>query len=917
MIRTEEEHLAHYGIKRRSGRYPWGSGEAAETSSTRNKDFLDTVADLKKKGLSEAKIAEGMGMTTTQLRAQKSIVFAQQRQERILQTQRLSERGWSNSAIARRQGRNESSVRADLAAGVKDKADALHATANMLKEHVDKHKYIYVGRGVDAQLGITENRLKNAVAMLEQKGYGVYTIKTQQVATGNYTTVKVLAKPGISKSEVQRNRKDIKLPFSYSEDNGRSFFMTQPPISISSKRVGVEYESKADGVIWVRPGAKNLSMGGNRYAQVRIMVDNTHYLKGMAVPKDDLPDGIDLVYNTSKSHNVPLKSEDPKADSIFKPLEKDAQTGLVDPDLPFGAIVRQLHGPDGRVSSAMNMVGSPTKEGSGAEGDWDKWSRNLSAQMLSKQSPDLARTQLNLTYQRRVRELDEINSLTNPTIRKKLLLGFADETDSAAVHLKAASLPKQSTKIILPLSTIKPGEVYARGLRDGERVALIRYPHAGTFEIPQLIVNNRNREGRALLGPAVDAIGIHHTVAKHLSGADFDGDTVLVIPNNRRLIKSTDPLEGLKDFDPQIYKIPEDSPIPRMTPGRKGAEMGSISNLITDMTLQHANSEEIARAVRHSMVVIDAEKHGLDYRQSAKDNGILQLKERYQPGKGHGASTLISQKRAREYIPKRIERPARLGGPIDLVTGKKVYIETGETRPQYRTKIDPVTKKKIRVPTGRMIPVKMRVDRLAVTENAYDLSSGTYMESIYADHSNRLKAMANGARKEAMTLKSLPQSQSARRVYAPEYASLKAKLNIAKKNAPLEAHAQVLANAQISQRRRANPDMSGDELKKIKTFALTEARARVGANKERIKITPKEWEAIQAGAISKNMLEGILTNTDLDLIKKYAMPRKTRGLSSAEISRARTMSDNGYTQQEIADHLGIGLTTLKLGLENA
>ena len=50
--------------------------------------------------------------------------------------------------------------------------------------------------------------------------------------------------------------------------------------------------------------------------------------------------------------------------------------------------------------------------------------------------------------------------------------------------------------------------------------------------------------------------------------------------------------------------------------------MGKISNLITDMTLLGASEDKLARAVRHSMVVIDDEKHHLDYKQSEKDNNI-------------------------------------------------------------------------------------------------------------------------------------------------------------------------------------------------------------------------------------------------------------------------------------------------------
>lgn len=902
MIRTEEEHLAHYGILRRSGRYPWGSGG---TQSARNRSYLDTIADLKKKGMSESEIARGFGITTTQLRAARSIANAQQKQDKIVTAQRYKEHGLSNIAIGQKMGLNESSVRALLAPGEKDKADAITATANMLKGHVDSKNYVDVGRGVDSQLGITQTRLNNALAALREQGYEVHNIDVKQLGTGKFTKTKVLAKPGTPLSEVQRNRAQIKTITDFSQDNGRTFLGFQQPISISSRRIKVNYAEdggdKADGVIYIRQGAKDLSMGGDRYGQVRIMVDGTHYIKGMAILRDDLPAGTDIVFNTKKSNTGRKKD-------AFKEISSD-------PELPFGSIVRQIHDDKGKVSSALNIVG--VKEGSGVEGSWDKWSRNIASQTLSKQSPDLARTQLDLTFERRIKELDEINSLTNPTVKKKLLLGFADSTDSAAVHLHAASLPRQATKVLLPLSSIKPTEVYAPTFRNGERVALIRYPHSGTFEIPELTVNNRVSEGKRLLGNASDAIGIHHEVAHRLSGADFDGDTVVAIPNNRNLIKSTAALEGLKNFDPMIYKIPKDSPIPRMNAARKQQEMGSVSNLITDMTLRHASTDEIARAVRHSMVVIDAEKHELDFKRSEKDNGIRQLKEKYQGSKRAGASTLISRAGADTRIPQRQPRRASKGGPIDPVSGKKVFELTGRTRPEFKTVVDKATGKKIKVETGRRIPLTDKVERLAVTDNAHDLSSGTVMERIYADHSNRLKAMANSARKEAVALRSLPQSKSAKKVYANEVATLNAKLNLAKKNAPLERHAQLIANAQVSLRRQANPGMSNDEVKKIETQALIEARARTGAAKTKIDITDKEWEAIQAGALSTHRLDQILTNTDLAHIKKLAMPKHVSKLSSTELARARAMDANGYTQQEIADALGIGLTTLKLGLENA
>jgi hypothetical protein len=435
-----------------------------------------------------------------------------------------------------------------------------------------------------------------------------------------------------------------------------------------------------------------------------------------------------------------------------------------------------------------------------------------------------------------------------------------------------------------------------------------------------LTVNNRNREARKILGHnALDAVGIHHTVAKRLSGADFDGDTVLVIPNNKRQVKSSPALEGLKDFDPMVYKIPKGSSIPRITEARKQQEMGKISNLITDMTIHGANHDELARAVRHSMVVIDAEKHGLNLAQSEKDNGILSLKEKYQGGKKAGAQTLISRAGAKVFVPQRRPRPLSKGGPIDPVTGKKVYEPTGRTIPKRRVVIDPTSGKKTYVDTGQTRPRLEKSKRLAEADNAFDILPKGYtptrVETIYAEHSNRLKAMANSARKEAVATKPAAYSPSARTAYSNEVASLKAKLNVAEKNAPLERQAQILANAQVSAKRQANPDMEPETVKKIKQQALNDARNRTGAGKTKINITQEEWNAIQAGAVSTNTLEKILNNSDADTVKALALPKHAPKLTSAKLTRAKSMLAAGYTQAEVADALGIGLTTLKVGLQ--
>lgn len=888
MIIDEEDYLAHYGILRKSGRYPWGSGE---TQSTRNRTFLDTVEGLRKDGMSESEIARGFGITTTQLRAVKSIARNEEKQADIAMAQRLKEKGYSNIAIGKRMGINESSVRAMLAPGQKDKVDILEATSKMLKDQVAKKDYIDIGTGVErslplgdnpnAKIGISATKLSTAVARLREEGYTVHYVKVEQLGTGQQTTVKVLAKPGVQYSEVFKNRANIKQISDYSEDGGRSFLGLQTPISVSSKRVAVRYAEQggadADGVIYVRPGKSDLSLGGARYAQVRIAVDGTHYLKGMAMYKDDLPPGVDLMFNTNK------RNTGDKLDAM-KALKDD-------PDNPFGAVVRQITKPgaDGKrkVTSAMNIVNE--------EGDWEGWSKSLSSQMLSKQSPSLAKTQLDMTHDRKRRELEEIMALTNPAVRRKLLESYADDADSSAVHLKAASLPRQGSHVILPVNSMRENEIYAPNFRDGERVALVRYPHGGIFEIPELTVNNRHPQAKKILGNAKDAVGIHSKVAERLSGADFDGDTVLVIPNNNKRIKTAPALAGLKGFDPQTA-YPAYAGMPKMSTRTKQVEMGVVSNLITDMTIQGANSTELARAVRHSMVVIDAEKHNLNYRQSAIDNGIAQLKTKYQGGAKAGASTLISRASAEVRVADRKPRTAAKGGPVDKSTGKKVYEETGSTYVNAK---------------GQTVPKTLKSKRLAETDDANTLSSGTVIEKVYADHSNKLKGLANAARKAAVNTETTPYSPSAKAAYSKEVASLDAKLNIALKNAPLERQAQVLANAVVSQKRAANPDMEAAELKKVKGQALAEARLRTGARKQRIEITDSEWAAIQAGAISNNKLNQVLNNADLDQVKQLATPKASTMMTPAKQQRAASMLASGYTQAEVADALGVSLSTLK------
>lgn len=904
MIVEGEDHLAHYGIIRRSGRYPWGSGK---TQNPHNRSFLDSVENLRKQGMKDTEIARGFGMSTTQLRAAKTIAINQQRLEKIAQAERLKEKGLSNGAIAQRMGLpGESSVRALLAPGAKDRADILTKTADMLKREVDKKGMIDVGSGVELDLpigdggniGISSEKFKTAVAMLEVNGgYTVHKFTVPQAGTGLNLNYKVLTKDNLDTVTVRRNRGDIKRVNENTEDGGHNWDRgPDPPLSMSSKKIGVRYAEDGggteDGVIHIRPGAKGLDLGKANYAQVRIAVDGTHYLKGVAIYKDDLPAGVDIVYNSNKRRGTPKMDKDPDAPQVFKPMERN-DDGTINVKNPFTASIKP-----GGQRGHLNIVNE--------EGDWDTWSKSLPSQFLSKQSPALAKQQLTMTHENRIRDLAEIKSLTNPTVRRKLLEAFADETDSSAVHLEAASMKGQATKVILPINSVKPKEVYAPSLQNGTQVALVRFPHGGTFEIPLLTVNNRNPEAKKSLGTSpVDAIGIHHSVADRLSGADFDGDHVLLIPNNTGSVKNTPPLEGLRGFDPKTqYKIPQGSGIPKIKGQTMQNEMGKISNLITDMTIKGASTEELARAVRHSMVVIDSEKHGLDHRRSEKDHGIKQLREIYQntPGKKQagGVSTLLSRSTGKVKVPKRRERRASEGGPVDPATGKKVYVLTGETRVDRKT--------------GRVVPVTQDVKRGFLTDDANKLSSGTIMEGIYATHSNQLKALANSARKEAVHTKPIERSRSAAKTYHKEVQSLVAKLNDAKKNAPLERQAQAITTQQVALRRQANPNLTNAEVKKFRNKSLETARIRTGASKHRIRPTQEEWNAIQAGAISPSRMEEILHHGHAETIKKLATPRSQILMTSSKTARAKTMLAAGYTQAEVAAQLGVGLSTLKASI---
>ena len=879
--------IEHIGMPRRSGRYPWGSGDDPNQGSI---SFRSHIQSLRDKGLSDVDIAKGEGITTTQLRAKMSLAKAEKRQSDTAEVIRLKDKGYSNMEIGRRMGINESSVRSLLNPVLAERASVTKATSDMLRESVDSKRFIDIGAGVESHLGISRTKLNTAVAELQEQGYQVHRVNVEQLGMpGQFTIVKVLGAPDTTWKEVVNDVGKIHSLTANSDDYGRTYNSVlglEPIKSIDSKRLQVKFSeeggSSKDGVIELRRGIPDLDLGKSKYAQVRIAVDGTHFLKGMAIYSDHMPDGTDAIFNTNKSKDVGKMGALKK----MKTSKNDKGEEVIDPDNPFGATIKRQKG-------ALNVVNE--------EGDWASWSKTISSQVLSKQTVPLAKSQLGLALKQKQEEFDEIMGLTNPIVKKQLLLAFGDDCDSSAVHLKAAALPRQASKVILPIPNLKENEVYAPTFNNGESVVLIRHPHGGTFEIPQLIVNNKSKDAKAVMENAIDAIGINPKVASKLSGADFDGDAVIVIPNNKGQIKTSASLKGLENFDPiESYRIPKDSNIQPIKPKTKQTKMGEVSNLITDMTIKGASVDELARAVRHSMVVIDSEKHNLDYRQSYIDHGIAQLSEKYQNTKRGGASTLVSKASSELRVDARKPRSVNEGGPIDPITGAKVYTKTGESYVDSK---------------GCTIVKKIASSKMAEAKNANDLSSGRPIEKVYADYANSLKNLGNDARKNALKTAPTPYNPSARKVYANEVATLTAHLNAALMNKPIERQAQILANSVVARKRQANPNMESDDVKKVKNQALAEARTRTGAKKQQIEISPKEWEAIQAGAVSPSKLVQILQNTNLDQIKQLATPRNTTTLSPSKTSRAKAMLESGYTQAEVADHLGISTSALNNALK--
>ena len=151
------------------------------------------------------------------------------------------------------------------------------------------------------------------------------------------------------------------------DDAGETFRKFQYPESMDSSRLMIRYKEdggiEKDGLIEIRRGVKDLSLGNDSYAQVCILVDNDRYLKGMAVYSDgeDMPDGVDVIFNTNKGKNVPMRE-------VLKDAEKNLKK---DPDNPFGSTIK--------ANGQSTYIGDDGKEHlslinkRASEGDGDDW----------------------------------------------------------------------------------------------------------------------------------------------------------------------------------------------------------------------------------------------------------------------------------------------------------------------------------------------------------------------------------------------------------------------------------------------------------------------------------------------------------------------------------------------------------------
>ena len=1048
-------YISHYGKAhdedppgRGSGRWPWGSGDRPNQHDW---SILSRIDKLKAStpGIKDSEIAAELGYyrkdlqgnyildengnkigSAADLKAARELAIKRKKMdeyERICWYDNHIDpdtgKHYTDTKIAELEGwAGESSVRSKRSTGLNGKQSKVMDVADKLKDECSKKGYIDVGSSVELYLGTSPNGLSAALKVLEEEGYIVQNIRVKQAANPSQETpYKVLIPPDKANDKpIYMHPQDIKMvtdPTDHDNDIDRfdvAHGMATPP-QVALNRIKIRYAedngTERDGQIEIRAvrdengklvaASPDLSLGNAKYAQVRIAVEGDHYIKGMATYNENLEEGVDILVNSNKSKSKGVSG-------ALKDLERDSD-GSISKNM-FGSAVVQtvIRDKDGnpildkngnQQLSAINIVGTTTDD-MHVEGRWGKWSKNLPHQFLEKQSEVLVKKQLKQQVKLFEDNYNEIISITNPTVRRQMLIDFADQMDAAACDLKAAPIGGQKTRVLLPVPSLKDNECYCPGLENGTIVALVRFPHAGQWEIPILKVNNNNAEAKSFMKDAADAIGINHHNHGVLSGADSDGDTAIVIPMTRKNhktgefekvvdIKNMPTLEGklylddkgnyetvkISDFDtsaaystsnPRFSKMVDKNGNPTYpyfkTEEAKGKEMGIISNLITDMSNKGCTDpDELVRADMYSMVVIDAKKHKLNYKQAYKDYGIEELHIKYQGKATGGAASLLSRSKSPIEVPLR----SKWGGrdiDINPETGEKLY-----SYPHKKTENKAIGVEKVLAPAGYIYtdaqgkPHKSKYLRdadgkeVAATWDGkivkdkngnyiYDQGSGkkkfvykevprtedinkmTYIlettgdaknllsngdespiiEKTYAAYANHCYSLANQARKAALTCKPIKQNKEATKLYSKEVEELNKALVIAKQAAPKERQANLLAtqliNAMVND---YEGEIDKDTRSKIRGQCLDHARKVCNSTKTRIIFTDKQIEAINAGAISATTLSSLLKNADKKEYVKQFLPKSSQLSDSKKALIRQLYSTNNWSYEEIAEKLGI------------
>lgn len=885
---TESDVILHYGRGHqsggKSGRYPWGSGDSRI-------HFTEAVNTLKESGITDkTQQAKALGISRNELQAHLSGERNAIKEEITRRGHELVGTGLSVNQSAKELGVPEASLRLYLS----DTAPSTHAARiERAKQVTDMYRkalaeqsgYIDVGAGTEHQIGITKYQKDMALESLKSEGYSVHKVRLRNLTNPDKPiTTQVLTKNPDLYDVQGKHALDVQLPnYQY---EGVKLTGIKKPVDVPWSEVKISYgkngENDKDGTILVRRGLPEADMGGAHYAQVRISVGGTHYMKGMAMYGDDadfkgLPSSTKFIFHTNKPSS--------KAPQDVLKKQKD------NPLNPFESSIRRQKG-------VFNIVNQ--------EGDWAEYRTTLASQFLSKQSVSYVKERLADTFKRDKTDYNDIMSVTNPVIKKKLLADLvgdpADTTkrgsiDTKQFHMRAVGEAGTRYKTLISNPWLKINEVYAPDYENGDHLVLVRYPHGGTFELPDLVVNNKASKSKKLLGNAIDGIGIHPETAKKLSGADFDGDTVIAIPNNHGKIKYRKSLPGLKEFDPNDYELTSKADLPyegtrknrytgadekvtiypgkHITPRYKQTEMGNVSNLITDMTIKGATDTELARAVKYSMVVIDSEKHHLDYGAAKSAYAINALQKKYM--------TKINPDTGRKSV-----------GANTLISVAKHESEKGEGK-------------------GSL------VSKLASEGKLSKINSGSPVEKVYQTYIENLQSIKNEGQKAISTIDIPKRDPKATKLYSKEVISLNSKIKSIASQAPLERKAQVEANSAFKEYIESNPTISSDRKKSLKSEMLNNARLSNGIDPydKKVHISEPEWDAIQANAISKTSLEKLLSKADMDELRGYATPKTKLTVPPAKLaSIKRMMADDRYTLAEIAQSTGISANTIKSALAN-